>query len=89
MWGRSITARPYIKIYNSRQKRNDRKKDYEDDYVAALEDGRACFGKGDKKEKPFHHDVIQIGNRDDLGITDSEFDVKHWRYLKRMEKDKD
>lgn len=85
----NITARPYIKIYNSRQKRNDRKKDYEDDYVAALEDGRACFGKGDKKEKPFHHDVIQIGNRDDLGITDSEFDVKHWRYLKRMEKDKE
>lgn len=85
----NITARPYIKIYNSRQKRNDRKKDYIDDYVSALEDGRACFGKGDKKEKPFHHDVIQIGNRDDLGVTDSEFDVKHWRYLKRMEKDKE
>ena len=76
-------ARPYIQEYNSRQKRNDRKKDYEDDYVVALEDGRACFGKGDKKEKPFHHDVIQIGNREDFGITDSDFDVHYWRKLKK------
>ena len=76
-------ARPYIQKYNSRQKRNDRKKDYEDDYVAALEDGRACFGKGDKKEKPFHHDVIQIGNREDFGITDKDFDVSYWRKLKK------
>lgn len=76
-------ARPYIQEYNSRQKRNDRKKDYEDDYVAALEDGRACFGKGDKKEKPFHHDVIQIGNREDFGITDKDFDVRYWRKLKK------
>ena len=76
-------ARPYIQEYNNRQKRNDRKKDYEDDYVAALEDGRACFGKGDKKEKPFHHDVIQIGNREDFGITDKDFDVSYWRKLKK------
>ena len=76
------TARPYILAYNSRQKRNDRKKDYADDYVAAIEDGRACYGKGDRKEKAFHSDVIQIGNREDLGITDSDFDVKIWRKLK-------
>ena len=76
-------ARPYIQEYNNRQKRNNRKKDYEDDYVAALEDGRACFGKGDKKEKPFHHDVIQIGNREDFGITDKDFDVSYWRKLKK------
>lgn len=79
-------ARPYIQEYNSRQKRKDRKKDYEDDYVAALEDGRACFGKGDKKEKPFHHDVIQIGNREDFGVTDSDFDVHYWRELKKSGK---
>lgn len=83
------TARPYIIAYNSRQKRKDRMKDYEDDYVGALENGRACYGKGDKKEKPFHHDVIQIGNRDVLGITDSDFDVKHWRELKRDGKKKE
>ena len=76
-------ARPYIQEYNNRQKHNNRKKDYEDDYVAALEDGRACFGKGDKKEKPFHHDVIQIGNREDFGITDKDFDVSYWRKLKK------
>ena len=76
-------ARPYIQEYNNRQKRNNRKKDYEDDYVAALEDGRACFGKGDKKEKPFHHDVIQIGNREEFGITDKDFDVSYWRKLKK------
>ena len=79
-------ARPYIQEYNNRQKRNNRKKDYEDDYVAALEDGRACFGKGDKKEKPFHHDVIQIGNREDFGITDKDFDVRYWRKLKKIGK---
>ena len=79
-------ARPYIQEYNNRQKRNNRKKDYEDDYVAALEDGRACFGKGDKKEKPFHHDVIQIGNREDFGITDKDFDVRYWRKLKKTGK---
>lgn len=83
------TARPYIIAYNYRQKRKDRMKDYEDDYVGALENGRACYGKGDKKEKPFHHDIIQIGNRDVLGITDSDFDVKHWRELKRDRKKKE
>ena len=75
-------ARPYIKEYNARQKRNDRKKDYEEDYVSAIEDGRACYGKGDKKEKAFHSDVIQIGNRDDLGITDKDFEAKVWRAYK-------
>lgn len=77
------TARPYIQEYNNRQKRKDRKKDYENDYVSALEDGRACYGKGERKEKPFHHDVIQIGNREDFGITDSDFDVHYWRELKK------
>lgn len=76
-------ARPYIQEYNNRQKRRDRKKDYENDYVSALEDGRACYGKGVRKEKPFHHDVIQIGNREDFGITDSDFDVHYWRELKK------
>jgi len=83
------TARPFIRSYNSLQKRRDRRKDYEDDYVAALEDGRACFGKGDKKEKPFHSDVIQIGNRDDLGVTDSDFDVKVWRQYRLEGKEKE
>lgn len=80
------TAEPFIRAYNARQKRKDRMKSYEADYVSALESGEACFGAGDKKEKPFHSDVIQIGNRDDLGITDDNFDVEYWRNLKRQNK---
>ena len=79
-------AKPYIQEYNARQKRADRKKKYEDDYVAALESGEACYGVGDKKEKPFHHDVLQIGNRDNLGVTDADFNVDYWRRLKKQGK---
>lgn len=80
------TAEPFIRAYNTKQKRKDRKKNYESNYVAALESGAACYGKGEQKEKPFHSDVIQIGNRDSLGITDENFDVEYWRSLKRQNK---
>lgn len=70
--------------YNEKQTRNDRKKDL--NYLEALEDGREGYGKGDKKEKPFYHDVIQIGDRNTNGITDDSFDVDHWRELKRANK---
>lgn len=73
--------------YNEKQTRNDRKKDL--NYLEALEDGREGYGKGDKKEKPFYHDVIQIGDRTTNGITDDEFDVDHWRELKRANKNDD
>ncbi len=76
--------REAILDYNSRQSRADRKKDL--DYLRALEDGREGYGTGDKKEKPFCHDVIQIGDRMTNGITDDSFDVDHWRELKRQNK---
>ncbi|MCQ2522108.1 MAG: hypothetical protein MJ105_06995 [Lachnospiraceae bacterium] len=76
-------AEPYIRAYNMKQKRKDRMKDYEKDYVAALEDGRACYGTGEQREKAFHHDVIQIGNHDNLGVTDKMFNTDYWRSLKR------
>lgn len=79
-------AKPYIQEYNAKQRRTDRKKKYEDDYVSALESGEACYGVGDKKEKPFHHDVIQIGNRETLGVTDADFNVDYWRRLKKQGK---
>ena len=44
---------------------------------------KVTIPKGEQKEKPFHHDVIQIGNRDSLGITNDKFDVDYWRWLKR------
>ncbi|MCR5475622.1 MAG: hypothetical protein K6F28_10535 [Lachnospiraceae bacterium] len=76
--------RPARIKYNEKQTRNDRKKDL--NYLEALEDGREGYGKGDKKEKPFYHDVIQIGDRNTNGITDDSFDVDHWRELKRANK---
>lgn len=75
---------PAIRAYNAKQKRADRKKDL--DYLGALEDGREGYGKGDKKEKPFYHDVIQIGDHNSNGITDDTFDVDHWRELKRAKR---
>lgn len=70
-----------ILAYNSKQKRADRKKSL--DYLSALESGQEGYGKGSKREKAFYHSVIQIGNRDTLGVTDSDFDVEHWKSLKR------
>ena len=75
---------PGIREYNAKQKRADRKKDL--DYLGALEDGREGYGKGDKKERPFYHDVIQIGDHNTNGITDDTFDVDHWRELKRAKR---
>lgn len=79
--------RPAIENYNAKQKRKDRKKDL--DYLSALEDGREGFGKGEKKEKPFYHSVIQIGNSETNGVTDASFDKHHWRQLKAEEKYKE
>lgn len=73
--------RDAIEEYNGRQKRTDRKKSL--DYLSALENGTEGYGKSEKtKEKPFYHDVIQIGNRDTNGVTDRGFDVDYWRKLK-------
>lgn len=71
---------PSITAYNAKQKRNDRKKDY--DYWDALQNGREGYGSGKTQEKCVYHDVIQIGNRDTNGVTDDSFDVEHWRKLK-------
>lgn len=76
--------REAILEYNDRQSRADRKKDL--DYLKALEDGREGYGTGDKKEKPFCHDVIQIGDRMTNGITDDSFNVDYWRELKKQKK---
>ena len=41
------------------------------------------------REHPIYEYVFQIGNRDDNGVTDSEFDDKHWRELKQQGKFKE
>lgn len=69
-----------IEEYNAKQKRADRKKSL--DYLSALENGVEGYGKGERQEKPFYHDVIQVGNRETNGVTKRTFDVDHWRQLK-------
>lgn len=78
---------PSIQRYNAKQTRNDRKKS--EDYLSGVESSSECYGRGKKKEQPFYHDVIQIGNRDTNGVTDDSFDVDHWRGLKKDGKLKD
>ena len=72
--------RQSILDYNAKQKRDDRKKSLE--YLEELEAGREGYGRGDNKEKPFYHHVLQIGNRETLGVTTAEFDFDYWKQLK-------
>ena len=78
---------PAIDRYNAKQKRADRKKSY--DYYHDLINGKEGYGRGKNREHPIYEYVLQIGNRDDNGITDSEFDNKHWRELKQQGKFKE
>ena len=75
--------RPAIETYNAKQCRKDRRRSL--DYLADIESGAACYGKGEKAEKPFYHDVIQIGDHEANGVTDAEFDPDHWRELKKTD----
>lgn len=72
---------PAIDRYNAKQKRADRKKSY--DYYHDLIDGKEGYGRGKNREHPIYEYVIQIGNRDNNGITDREFDNEYWRELKQ------
>lgn len=73
--------RQSILDYNAKQKRDDRKKSLE--YLEELEAGREGYGRGDNKEKPFYHHVLQIGNNETLGVTTAEFDFDYWKQLKK------
>lgn len=66
--------RDSIIAYNAKQKRNDRKKSI--DYYSDTLNGK-------DKTKPIYEYVIQIGNRDDLGVTDKDFDYDKWVDLKK------
>lgn len=46
-------------------------------------DGTFCFGRGELKEEPVEETVLQIGNKDDNGTTDENFNIKHWYALKK------
>ena len=65
--------KPYIDAYNAKQKRRDRKWDY--DYYQKLIDGGQVT--------PICSFVVQIGNNTSTcAITDVTFDVKEWRRLR-------
>lgn len=66
-----------IEDYNEKQTRDDRKKSY--DYYSEIQNGKG-------KEKAIYEYVLQIGNSDDLGVTDSSFNNDEWKALKALGK---
>lgn len=52
-------------------------------------DGTFCYGKGKQKETPIQEVVLQIGNKDDNGVTDKDFDMEHWKTLKKSGHEKE
>ncbi len=54
--------------YNAKQKRKDRKKK---NYYEEIDSEK-------RAEKPFYEYVIQIGNHEDNGVTNNDFDVDKW-----------
>lgn len=70
-----------IDDYNARQTRPDRKRshDYWSDVEAAYK-----AAKGEKPNVPHttYTYVLQLGDRNTLGVTDDGFDVDHWTALK-------
>lgn len=78
---------PAIQRYNAKQKRADRKKP--EDYYTALITGAEGYGKGETQEKPVYEYVLQIGNSEDNGVTDADFNGKHWEQLRKEGKDEE
>lgn len=78
-----------VEKFNAKQSRPSRKMGAEStnpnrqkSYYEGVVDGTFCHGKGDMKENPIEEVVLQIGNKDDNGITDTEFDINTWKTLK-------
>lgn len=67
-----------IERYNAKQKRARLQKG--DDYYEEITSSK-------RKEKPIYSTVVQLGNRDTCGVTDTSFDAKHWRALKATDPD--
>lgn len=81
---------PTIAKFNAKQKRDDRKMGPESSkperqksYYEGIKDGTFCHGVGDMQEQAVYETVLQIGNKDDNGITDSDFDMQRWYALKK------
>ena len=63
-----------VERYNSKQKRKDRRK-----VVGGYYDEVA---KGTRKERPVYSTVLQLGDRDTAGVTDTLFDREMWLELR-------
>ncbi|WP_418751541.1 hypothetical protein [Frisingicoccus sp.] len=79
-----------VEKFNAKQNRPSRKMGSESTnperqktYYDGVVDGTFCTGTGKMKETPVQECVLQIGNKDDNGITDDSFDIDTWQTLKR------
>ena len=82
--------------FNAKQTRDDRKMGAESSkperqksYYDGIIDGTFSFGTGKQQETPVQEAVLQIGNKDDNGVTDSRFDPEHWKELKFSGREKE
>lgn len=84
-----------VKKFNDKQDRPSRKMGMESSvekrqksYYEGLVDGTFCFGKGKNQEVPIYEVHLQIGNKDDNGVTDKDFDIEKYYDLKSEDEDK-
>lgn len=82
--------------FNAKQTRPSRKmgaestsQERQKSYYDGVVDGTFCYGKGKQKETPIQEVVLQIGNKDDNGVTDKDFDMEHWKTLKKSGHEKE
>ena len=79
-----------VKNFNEKQTRPSRKMGMESTnperqktYYDGVVDGTFCYGTGKMKETPIQECVLQIGNKNDNGVTDESFGIEHWQMLKK------
>ena len=82
-----------VAAFNAKQTRPSRKMgpessnpDRQKSYYDGVVDGTFCFGSGKQKERAIYEVVLQLGNKDDNGVTDSSFDMNRWKLLKATRK---
>lgn len=78
-----------VDAFNSRQNRpakrmgpTSSKPERQKTYYEGIKDGTWCTGHDDTQEQPIYEAVLQMGNKDTLGTTDTEFDIDKWYELK-------
>lgn len=79
-----------VDMFNGRQTRPSRKMGPEStdprrqkSYYEGVVDGTFCTGTGTMKETAIQETVLQIGDKDTNGVTDSSFDIGRWYDLKQ------